>query len=85
MPTARQPLRRAAWPFALAALAGALVVSAVLAQPPDPVVTDGGTWFFRVLFTALVAVVVPVYIVKYGPSNFCVSPVRESPTTMDGR
>jgi hypothetical protein len=22
---------------------------------------------------------------KYGPSNFCVSPVRESPTTIAGR
>lgn len=70
MPSALKPLRRAAGPFAVAALAGTLVVGVALAQPFDVVSTDGGTWFFRVLFTALVAVVVPVYIVKYGPSNF---------------
>jgi hypothetical protein len=28
------------------------------------------TWAFRGVFTGLVAVVVPVYLVKYGPSNF---------------
>ncbi|HEX6997169.1 MAG TPA: membrane-associated protein [Gammaproteobacteria bacterium] len=31
---------------------------------------DAVTWGLRALFTALVAVVVPVYLVKHGPSNF---------------
>lgn len=67
-----QPLRRPASLAAAAALAcGAFVVSATaLAQPPDAAALDAVTWALRVLFAVLVAVVVPVYIVKYGPSNF---------------
>jgi hypothetical protein len=40
------------------------------AQPPDASTTDAVTVGLRVLFTVLVAVVVPVYLVKYGPANF---------------
>lgn len=36
----------------------------------DAAELDSVTWALRVLFTVLVAVVVPVYIVKHGPSNF---------------
>jgi hypothetical protein len=32
--------------------------------------TDATTWALRILFTVLVAVIVPVYLVKYGPANF---------------
>ena len=35
-----------------------------------PLTTDTVTLLFRVLFTLLVAVVVPVYIKKHGPTNF---------------
>ena len=70
MRAARRALRRAARPFAVAVLAGTLAVGVALAQPPDAAGVDAGTWFFRALFTVLVAVIVPVYIVKYGPSNF---------------
>jgi hypothetical protein len=40
------------------------------AQAPDAATVDAVTLSFRVLFTVLVVVIVPVYIVKYGPSNF---------------
>lgn len=66
-------MRRVASPFAVAALAacGAVVIGAALAQtPPSAPQVDSVTWAFRVLFTVLVAVIVPVYLVKYGPSNF---------------
>ena len=55
--------------MALAAGA-ALAWSVAFAQPPHAAEIDSVTWAFRVLFTVLVAVVVPVYLVKYGPSNF---------------
>jgi len=35
--------------------------------PPEP---DAITWALRVLFTAMVVVIVPVYYVKHGPANF---------------
>jgi hypothetical protein len=59
-------------PFAVAALAlgGSLVIGAATAQPADATMLDAVTWAFRALFTVLVVVVVPVYLVKYGPSNF---------------
>ena len=40
------------------------------AQTLDPALIEAANVGFRVLFTVLVAVVVPVYIVKYGPANF---------------
>jgi hypothetical protein len=56
----------------IAALAmGAVSASfAASAQPLDAASVDAVTFGLRVLFTALVAVVVPVYLVKYGPANF---------------
>jgi hypothetical protein len=36
----------------------------------DPQVVETVTVALRVLFTVLVAVIVPVYLVKYGPANF---------------
>jgi hypothetical protein len=36
----------------------------------DPALVEAIDVGFRILFAVLVAVVVPVYIVKYGPSNF---------------
>jgi hypothetical protein len=36
----------------------------------DPALVEAIDVGFRILFSVLVAVVVPVYIVKYGPSNF---------------
>lgn len=36
----------------------------------DAATLDAVTWALRALFTVLVVVVVPVYFVKYGPSNF---------------
>jgi hypothetical protein len=67
-----QRLRPSAKLLAAAALAaGICIVSApALAQPPDGAVLDAVTWTLRIVFAVLVAVVVPVYIVKYGPSNF---------------
>jgi hypothetical protein len=52
------------------AIGASLLCDAALAQPADAAALDATTWAFRVLFTTLVAVVVPVYIVKYGTSNF---------------
>lgn len=65
-------MRLAVKPCAVAALAGgaAIAWSIALAQPSQIAEVDSMTWAFRALFTVLVAVVVPVYIVKYGPSNF---------------
>jgi hypothetical protein len=56
----------------MAALAiGALAASPwAPAQTLDPPLIDAASVGFRVLFAVLVAVVVPVYIVKYGPANF---------------
>jgi hypothetical protein len=36
----------------------------------DPALVDAIGVGFRVLFTVLVAIVIPVYFVKYGPANF---------------
>lgn len=65
-------MRRAVSSRAVAALAAgaAIACSVALAQPPHAAEVDAVTWAFRVLFTVLVAIVVPVYLVKYGPSNF---------------
>lgn len=62
---------RAAQPF-LAALAVGVLGAALpaAAQTPDAPLIEAATLGFRVLFTVLVAVVVPVYLVKYGPANF---------------
>jgi hypothetical protein len=56
----------------IAALAvGALAASSpAAAQTLDPQFIETATVGFRVLFAVLVAVVVPVYLVKYGPANF---------------
>jgi hypothetical protein len=56
----------------LAALgAGALWASSVAAaQTLDPSLAEPIDLGFRILFAVLVAIVVPVYTVKYGPSNF---------------
>lgn len=72
MHAAGETLRRATSTCAVAALgtAAAIASSVALAQPPQLADADSVTWAFRALFTVLVAVVVPVYIVKYGPSNF---------------
>jgi hypothetical protein len=54
-----------------AILLGALTASSpVAAQTHDPAVIDAANLGMRTLFTLLVAVVVPVYLVKYGPANF---------------
>lgn len=72
MRAARQTLRRAVRSSAAAAFAAgaAIACSVAFAQPLGAVEADSVTWAFRALFTVLVAVVVPVYLVKYGPSNF---------------
>jgi hypothetical protein len=44
--------------------------SPLAAQTLDPPVIDAVTVGFRVLFAVLVVIVVPVYLVKYGPANF---------------
>ena len=56
----------------MAALAlGALASSSpALAQTFDSPLIEATDVGFRVLFAVLVAVVVPVYLVKYGPANF---------------
>ncbi len=56
----------------IAAIAvGALIVPwLALGQPVDEPLLDMLDVGFRVLFTVLVAVVVPVYLVKYGATNF---------------
>jgi len=57
---------------AIAALAiGALAASSPgAAQTLDPPLLEAVSVGFRVLFAVLVAVVVPIYFVKYGPANF---------------
>jgi hypothetical protein len=52
------------------ALAGSLAWLAASAQTLGATPPDAVTWVFRALFTVLVAVIVPVYIVKYGAVNF---------------
>ena len=47
-----------------------LIASPAAAQPVDEPLLDALTASFRALFTVLVAVVVPVYLVRYGPANF---------------
>ena len=56
----------------LAAIAiGALAASSPApAQTVDPALVEAVSFGFRVLFTVLVAVIVPVYLVKYGAANF---------------
>jgi hypothetical protein len=54
-----------------ALVAGVLTAPALaVAQTLDPSVIEAANVGIRVLFTMLVAVVVPVYLVKYGPANF---------------
>jgi hypothetical protein len=54
----------------------ALVIAALTApslsaaQTPDPAIVVAADIGMRTLFTVLVVIVVPVYLVKYGPSNF---------------
>ena len=58
------------------AVMAALAIGAFAASSPapaqtlDPPIIEAASVGFRVLFTVLVAVVVPVYTVKYGPANF---------------
>lgn len=52
------------------AVGGSLVWSAAGAATLDPGTVESLTIAFRALFTVLVAVIVPVYLVKYGPANF---------------
>lgn len=50
---------------------GALTASSLAtAQPLDPSLSAAVDIGFRTLFTVLVVVIVPVYLVKYGPANF---------------
>ena len=55
---------------------GAVAIGALAASSPaaaqalESPLIEAASVGFRVLFTALVAVVVPVYLVKYGPANF---------------
>jgi hypothetical protein len=56
--------------MAALALAALAVSSQAPAQTLDPPLIEAVNVGFRVLFAALVAVVVPVYLVKYGPANF---------------
>ena len=52
------------------ALGASIAWLAASGQTLEETAPDSVTWAFRVLFTALVAVIVPVYLVKYGPANF---------------
>ena len=55
----------------VALVIGALAASSLTsAQTLDSPLIEAASVGFRVLFTALVAVVVPVYLVRYGPANF---------------
>ena len=57
--------------FMAATAIGALTVSSSIpAQTLDPPLIEAVSLGFRALFTVLVAVIVPVYLVKYGPANF---------------
>src|SRR5688572_6001373 len=50
---------------------GVLTASSLAsAQPLDPSLSAAVDIAFRTLFTVLVVVIVPVYLVKYGPANF---------------
>src|SRR5688572_17679125 len=50
---------------------GALTASSLAtAQPLDPSLSAAVDIGLRTLFTVLVVVIVPVYLVKYGPANF---------------
>jgi hypothetical protein len=50
---------------------GALTApSLAAAQTLDPAIVEAANIGMRTLFAVLVAVVVPVYLVKYGPANF---------------
>src|SRR5688572_17186263 len=53
-----------------AIVVGALAASSASAQTLDQPLIEAVNLGFRVLFTVLVAVIVPVYLVKYGPANF---------------
>lgn len=52
------------------ALGTAIAWVSASGQPLEESAPDAVTWAFRALFTVLVAVIVPVYLVKYGPANF---------------
>lgn len=54
----------------LAVAVGGSVAWSVAGQTFEPHTVETVTIAFRVLFTALVAVIVPVYTIKYGPANF---------------
>jgi hypothetical protein len=56
--------------MAVLAIGTLTVPSLALAQPVDTPPIEALSVGFRVLFAVLVAVVVPVYLVKYGPANF---------------
>ena len=60
----------ARYSIAVVTLAALAAGTETYAQPLES--TDAGTidLAFRLLFTVLVAVIVPVYLVKYGPANF---------------
>jgi hypothetical protein len=59
---------------AVTSLVGAVAAAALIASFPAVAQTaaplDAVTVGLRIVFTVLVAVVVPVYLVKYGPANF---------------
>jgi hypothetical protein len=52
------------------AIGGSIAWPLALGQPLDAHTPEAVTIVLRALFTALVAVIVPVYFVKYGPANF---------------
>jgi hypothetical protein len=51
-------------------LGASLASLAAFGQVPVEPGADAVTWAFRALFTVLIAVIVPVYLVKYGAVNF---------------
>jgi hypothetical protein len=58
-------------PVIAALVLGALTVASLAAaQTIDPTIIDIANIGMRTLFAVLVAIVVPVYLVKYGPANF---------------
>lgn len=52
------------------AIGASIALFAAAAQPADAQLIEAVTGGLRILFTVLVAVVVPVYLVRYGPANF---------------
>jgi hypothetical protein len=56
--------------MAALAIGASLASSVAHAHTLDPSLVEAISVGLRALFTALVAVVVPVYLVKYGPANF---------------